>query len=198
MVVAKIRYRLAEKIRHAEFATFEKYGTSVMYARLSQDATVISSVATTVISGLQQALMIVFTLLYISTVSLLACALIGVGLALGIFYYLAHSEAFESMWRAVSVKETEFLDKLEHILKGFKEININRRKNENVFNDYAKINHTIRVQRTITSQRYNTTLIFAQVFFYLLLCIILFGMPKIHTEYTDVTIKIVAAVLLSN
>ena len=195
MVVAKIRYRLAEKIRHAEFATFEKYGTSVMYARLSQDATVIASVATTVISGLQQALMIVFTLLYISTVSLLACALIGVGLALGIFYYLAHSEAFEFMWRAVSVKETEFLDKLEQILKGFKEININRRKNENVFNDYAKINHTIRVQRTITSQRYNTTLIFAQVFFYLLLCIILFGMPKIHTEYTDVTIKIVAAVL---
>lgn len=195
MVVAKIRYRLADKIRHTEFSTFEKQGTSIMYARLSQDATVISSVATTVISGFQQALMIVFTLLYVSTVSLLSCALIAVGLALGIFYYLGHSESFETMWRAVSMKETEFFNKLEHILKGFKEININRRKNENVFNDYAKVNNTIKVQRTKTSQIYNTTLIFAQVFFYLLLCVILFGLPKIHVEYTDVTIKVVAAVL---
>jgi hypothetical protein len=48
------------------------------------------------------------------------------------------------MWQTLSVKETVFYERLNHILRGFKEIRINRRKNEDVFSAYESVNNAMR------------------------------------------------------
>jgi len=194
-VINRLRHRLADKVRRTELSTLNKYGTATIYARISQDATIISNVTTTLINSVQSVVMVVFTLLYVAMISLWSFVLIGAGLGLGISYYLGFSGRFRELWQVVSVKETAFYEKLDHILKGFKEIRINRRKNEDVFRNYEEVNNATRDHRIRTSKQYNLLLIFTQVFFYLMLGVILFVLPKFHTEHADAVIKVVTALL---
>lgn len=99
------------------------------------------------------------------------------------------------MWKRVSEEETAFFSKLAHLLQGFNEISINRRKNEDVFETYVTVNDKISDYRIKTIKRYNITLIFLQVFFYILLGLILFALPRFHAEHSEHIIKIVAAIL---
>ena len=194
-VINRLRHRLADKVRRTELSTLNKYGTATIYARISQDATIISNVTTTLINSVQSVVMVVFTLLYVAMISLWSFVLIGAGLGLGISYYLGFSGRFRELWQLVSVKETAFYEKLDHILKGFKEIRINRRKNEDVFRNYEEVNNATRDHRIRTSKQYNLLLIFTQVFFYLMLGVILFVLPKFHTEHADAVTKVVTALL---
>jgi putative ATP-binding cassette transporter len=194
-VINRVRRRLADKVRHTELVSLDKYGTATIYARISQDATIISNVTTNIINSVQSSIMIIFTLLYVAWISTWSFGLISAGLGLGVFHYMGYSERFQNMWRTVSLKETIFYEKLNHILKGFKEIRINRRKNEEVFRNYEEINDATRDYRVQTSQQYNRILIFTQVFFYIMLGVILFVLPKLHIEYAGSIIKVVTSFL---
>ena len=194
-VINRIRHRLADKVRHTELPTLEKYGAATIYARISQDATIISNVTTTLINSVQSSVMVLFTLLYVAWVSLGSFVLIVAGLGMGLSYYLAYADKFREMWQTLSVKETVFYERLNHILRGFKEIRINRRKNEDVFSAYESVNNSMRDYRIATSQQYNLLLIFTQVFFYIMLGVVLFVLPKFHSEHAESITKVVTALL---
>lgn len=78
-----------------------------------------------------------------------------------------------------------FFDKLGHILNGFKEIKVNRRKNEDVFESYVEVNDKIRDYRIQTTKLYNIVLIFLEIFIYVLLGLILFALPHFHAEHSE-------------
>lgn len=194
-VMHQLRHRLVNKIRHTELSTLEATGTSPLYARLTQDTVYISNVSTTMINSMQSTIMMVFTVLYIGTISLWSFFFVVAVIALGIAYYYAHSSSFWEAWQIVSTKETAFFEKLGHILRGFKEIKINRRKNEGVFNNYSIVNKELRKHRLGTQKQYNVMLIFTQSLFYMLLGSILFLLPHLHAEHSEDIIKVTAAVL---
>ena len=192
--ICRLRMRIADKIRHTELATLEAVGTSPLYARLTQDATYISNVATNVISSTQSAIMIFFTILYIGYLSLWSFVMIIAAIGVGMGYYFLRSSSFMQMWYETSRKETAFFDTLSNILKGFKEVKINRSKNEGVFNNYREVNISLRDYRVELSYAYNVLLIFSQSFFYLILGSVLFVIPQIHAEHSADIIKVTAAI----
>ncbi|MCB0568105.1 MAG: hypothetical protein KDD01_27360 [Phaeodactylibacter sp.] len=106
-------------------------------------------------------------------------------MAVGLFYYVARANAFRNLWHKVSQEETVFFDKLGHILNGFKEIKVNRRKNEDVFESYVEVNDKIRDYRIQTTKLYNIVLIFLEIFIYVLLGLILFALPHFHAEHSE-------------
>lgn len=196
-VVSRVRYRLANRVRFMELATLEKYGTSSIYARISQDANAITNFSLVIANSLQQAIMVLFILLYIAAVSPWSFVLVALSLAAGVFYYIGKADSFRQMWRIVSEKETNFFEKLGHILNGAKEIRLNRRKNENVFKAFDTVNEEIRDFRIRVIKSYNILLIFLEIFIYGLLGIIIFGLSHFHTEHAEVITKVVAAVLFT-
>ncbi len=194
-VMYKLRHRIADKIRHTELATLEATGTSPLYARLTQDTTYISNVSTTMINAAQSAIMMSFTILYIGTISVWSFFIVIAAISLGVAYYFSHSSSFWKAWAVVSVKEAAFFEKLGHILQGFKEIKINRRKNEGVFDNYQIVNREVKKLRLGTQRSYNVMIVFSQSLFYILLGFILFILPHFHAEYSGDVIKVTAAVL---
>ena len=194
-IVNRLRHRLADKVRHTELNTLEKNGSATIYARISQDTTTLSNVSTLAIHGIQHAVVISFTLLYISSISLWSFFIITAGLAIGALYFMGLADTFSKMWQEVSKKQTQFFEKLNFIIIGFKEIKINRLKNEKVFRNYTKVNNELRNQRIKTTKNYNIRLLFTESFFYILLGVVLFALPKLHAEHSDVLIKVVASVL---
>lgn len=192
--VCRLRNRITDKIRHTELDTLEKIGTSSLYARLTQETTYISNIANNAINATQSAIMILFTLLYIGTVSFWSLLLILVALGIGFLAYSRQADSFSKMWYEVSMKETAFFETLGHILNGFKEVKMNRAKNESVYQDYKSVNNSLKKFRFKLSYDYNVLLIFSQSFFYILLGGILFIIPHFHAEHSQDVIKVVAAV----
>lgn len=194
-VMHKMRYKLADKIRHTELSTLEATGTAPIYARLTQDTVVISNTASTMLNSIQSGIMIVFTTLYVGTISPWSFFFMVAGISIGVAYYKLYSDSFWKAWQVVSEKETAFFEKLGHILKGFKEVKINRRKNEGVFKNYAVVSQDLKKHRFGTQASYNTMQIFTQALFYFLLGGTLFLLPLFHPEHAEDTIKVTAALL---
>ena len=194
-ILNKIRYRLADKIRHAELATLEARGTSPFYARLGQDTVKVSNFTASVITAIQAVILIVFTTLYISTISIKAFVLVTIMLSVCFLVYSSRRKIFRTMWLKLSEYETRFYEKLGHILDGFKEIKINRSKNESVLQDFAVVNEEMKDYKTGLVQAYIRLSIFSQAFFFILLGSVIFVFPQFHEEYATNIIKITAAIL---
>ena len=194
-ILNKIRYRLADKIRHAELATLEARGTSPFYARLGQDTVKVSNFTASVITAIQAVILIVFTTLYISTISIKAFVLVTIMLSVCFLVYSSRRKIFRTMWLKLSEYETRFYEKLGHILDGFKEIKINRSKNESVLQDFALVNEEMKDYKTGLVQAYIRLSIFSQAFFFILLGSVIFVFPQFHEEYATNIVKITAAIL---
>jgi len=194
-VVERIRHRLAEKVRHTDLDILEKTGDSTIYARITQDAGIISTSSSVIINSVQEIIMIIFVLLYIGIVSFLSFVLLAFGILCGGLYYLKRSERFRKYWWERSKQDTAFFTQLEHLLNGFKEIKMNRRKNESVFKNFTVVNKETEKLNVKVNQFYNITLIYTQLFFYFLIAAIVFLLPEFHAEHSDVILKVVASVL---
>ncbi len=194
-VMFQLRNRIINKIRQTELDILESIGPSSIYARLTQDAGYISTVASTLVSSLQSAIMIVFTTIYIATISIWSFVMVVAAIGIGVAYYFNFLSSFQSIWMKVSERETAFVENVGYILNGFKEIKINRRKNEEVYYNYINVNKDLKNYRSQVILSYNKMLIFTQVLFYILLGCILFLLPQFHTEHSEDVIKVTAAVL---
>jgi putative ATP-binding cassette transporter len=191
----RIRNRIADRIRNTELNTLEAIGTSVIYARITQDASSISITSLSLANSVQAVIMIVFTMLYIASISLLSFLVIVVVIGMGAITYSRYSRSFQGMWRRMSVKEAAFFDSLSHILTGFKEIKINRSKNEEVYKNYTEVSKSLKDIRIETALSYNVLKTFIQVFVFMLLGFVLFLLPQIDAEHSEDVIKVTAAVL---
>lgn len=194
-VMKCIRYRIVNKIRYTELSTLEKLGSSTLYARITQDVGYISSVSSSIISAGQASIMVLFTLSYIAFISVASFLVVIIGLGIIGFVYLRNAKQFHKMWKSISIKETVFFQRLGYILQGFKEIKLNRLKNEAVFNNFTEVNSMIEKERTKVRYKHNANIIFAEAFFYFLLASVIFILPVFHAEDSDIMIKITATLL---
>lgn len=194
-VLNQIRYRIADKIRHTELSTLETKGTSPLYARLSQDTVKVSNFAASVVGAIQALIMIVFTTFYIATISIGAFFLVAAMIVICFMIYSSRRKIFRAMWLNLAKFEARFFEKLRHILDGFKEIKLNRSKNESVLREYAAVNEDMRNYKIGLVQSYIKLSIFSQAFFFVILGVVIFIFPQFQEAYAENIIKITAAVL---
>ncbi|MEM6378952.1 MAG: cyclic peptide export ABC transporter [Bacteroidota bacterium] len=194
-VMERLRNRIAEQVRHTELNILESVGASSIRSRLNEDAIVISNTASNLVAGMQGAIMLIFTVLYIGTISLYSFAMVVGAFVIAFSYYFFFLKYFRTTWKKISYIETSFYSKVGHIIRGFKEMKINRRKNEGVFDNYKDVNHAMKESRVDVFLNYNKFLIFTQALFFILLGIILFIIPHFHAEHSEDVIKVTASIL---
>lgn len=196
-MVGHIRKRIGNKIRHTELSTFEKVGTSPFYARLTQDVLDISAIAWYLIASVQSSVIIFFMLIYIAHLSGWAFLMVFLGVCFSIFNYLKNSGEMARNFIKITLKETAFFEKFSHILKGFKEIKINKKKSDAVFKKYAIVTDDRTALRIKMKKLYNISFISSQVFIYIMIATILFIIPHYQDAHADIIIKITAAILFT-
>lgn len=194
-VLYRIRQRLAYKVSLAELSTLESIGTAPIYARLSQDTSMVSNTSTILLNAIQSSIMVIFIILYIGTISAGSFIIVLSIMTICIAIYFQSSQGFREDWLEVAKKETYFFASLQHILNGFKEIKINRNKNKSVLTNYNKVAKDIKKQRIKTNLGYNVLMVFSQIFFYILLGAVVFVLPHLHAEHAEDIIKVTAALL---
>lgn len=193
--ICSVRLRLADKIRRSDLLALESIGEADIHARISRDTAAIGQAARPLFAAAQGAVMIVFTMVYIAAVSWVAMLLCLVLIAGGTVKYLRDRRAYDEGLKDASSQEDELFNSLNGLLKGFKELRINKLKSDDVFEEFQSTSKRVREVRTGINILFSNNIIFVEMFFVILLGAVAFVLPVLSTSFSGSATKIVAAIL---
>jgi putative pyoverdin transport system ATP-binding/permease protein len=194
-VLLKVRLRIINKIRQSELQFIEKTEYATLYTPLTQGSNLLSEVAIEIVRAGESLIVLIFSGFYLTWLSpisfLITLSFIGVA----IMMYLHHEHFISEGLDRAFEKETQLFGLLSHILKGFKELKINRQKNDDVFTDVeqlAKQNKTLKVD---SMMKLATEMMYNQIVLYLLLAILIFIIPLFSSSHNEVIFKVITTIL---
>jgi putative ATP-binding cassette transporter len=193
--ICSVRLRLADKIRRCDLQALESIGEADIHARICRDTAAIGQAARPLFAAAQGAIMILFTMAYIATVSPVAMLLCLILIAGGAAKYFKDRKAYDQGLNDASNKEDDLFDSLNGLLKGFKELRINRLKSDDVFEEFSSTATRVRELRTHVMVLFSNNIIFVEMFFVILLGAVAFVLPVLSTSFSGSATKIVAAIL---
>ncbi|MDM8567144.1 cyclic peptide export ABC transporter [Candidatus Halobeggiatoa sp. HSG11] len=194
--VRKVRVRIVNKIRHTELPFIESIGGyNEIYTKLTQDSNMISQAIIFVVFAIQSVVVLVFTLLYIALLSPIAFLVCVIIIGSAVSWRITTNKLAIKALKTANKKETIFFNFLNHILEGFKEIKINQRKNDDVFQQAEQVADETEQFKVTANIKFIDILIAARVAFYILLPILVFILPLYSVIPTDVVFKITTATL---
>lgn len=173
----QVRLRIVNKIRYSNLLTIEQKGDSVIYNRLTQEVGTVSKSSQMIINGLQSAVLFVFSMLYVLTISVLAFVIILVGVLIAAYVYERKRQQIVTTLQESSREDIRFYEALNHVLKGFKESKLNHRRSASIFAALRRIADECMNLRIRASRNEAVNFVFSQIFFYTLIGVIVFVLP---------------------
>ncbi len=194
-IINAVRVRLADKVRKSDFYELEKLGNAEVYSRISKDSTTITQTSPVIMNALQSAVMVFFCMIYILILSPTAFWLALLSILASVFYYLVNDKKISAFMRIASDQEVKLFNVLGHVLHGFKEVKVNTRKSDDVIDELSKTSDSVRDAKVNALIPFANNYIYSIVFFYLLIAIIIFLLPNLSQNFSDVVVKLTTAVL---
>lgn len=194
-VLCKVRTRIADKIRHTELPFVESTGHSYIYNCLSKDTIQISKTSIVIFTSIQAGIMVCFGLLYIAWLTPEGLLLTLSALTLGGWIFLSKRDGIIRDLNAATKHELRFFDSLSHTLSGFKEVKINRAKSRDLFSRQQQIATEVRQLKSQAGISSVFVMMFSEIFFYILIAVILFVWPYFQETDTIIIIKLTATVM---
>lgn len=193
--IRDIRIDLSNKLRHSELLLLEDIGREDIFARLTQDTSLISQSMPTVFNGLQAGVIVLAGMFYLATLSATAFVLTVGFVGFGAMLYRSQSKLFLREYEENTVKENVFFETLGHLIDGFKEVKINHAKNNDVYGVVKKVADESEVLMRRVSRRFSAYLVVSQLLIYLLIALLVFGLPALECSESRTLLKLVTAVL---
>jgi putative ATP-binding cassette transporter len=193
--ICKVRIRITDKIRRTELLFIENTGRADMYTRLTQDSNLISQTILVLVSASQSSMVLIFSVVYVAWLSPISFFITITVLFASVMLYLSIETEMSAELETAALKESKFFEALNHVLDGFKEIKINRRKSDDLFRYLQTISNETKQLKVKVGIQLITTIMFSETAFYLLLAILVFIIPLLSPTHSDVIFKLTAAVL---
>jgi putative ATP-binding cassette transporter len=194
-VIHRMRVRLIERARHAELLEIEQIGRSEIYACLSRETQTLAQAAPSIVIAMQSAVLVLFTMLYIATLSELAFVLSLVFTALGAFIHRLRNVEVKRELRRAYERENELLERLIDMLDGFKEVKMSTARAREVADRVESISAEVAELKTRTQTLQANDFVISQVTFFLLTGMMVFVVPALSPTYIDVVVKTTTATL---
>ncbi len=194
-MIKTVRTRISNKIRQSELIFFENLEKSHIYTRINQDTNFISESALLIINSCQSALILIFCLFYIGWLSKVGFFITVGAIVAAVIIYFMYRREVNKLMEDITEKETELYDSLTHIVDGFKELKINRRRSDHLFSNFKDISDSTEKIKVKAGLTFVTDFVYSQTFFYILIATLVFLLPVFIDTYSEVIIKLVMAVL---
>ncbi len=193
-LIRKIRLRLVNKIRNADLRFMEAQDPASFYRPITEDSNAISFAALVLVIGSQSVIMLIAVIIYLSflsTVSLFVCFGFTV-IALSI--YAEHHKKVRMKLESAYKKETEVFSAISSVLNGFKELKVNRRKSDKLFQYISNSSDEYRKMKVDANLHLIFDSMFSQVSFYTLLVVLVFIVPMFDEAQSGNVFKICATI----
>jgi len=193
--VRKVRVRLIDKLRRTELRFIETEKKGEIFARIVEDTEIISMTSANIANTAESIFASIAVFLYMATVSItgfvLATACIMSMYVIFFTYYFKIKSKLEKVRR----KETDFLDLLNDTLSGFKEIKINAKKNNALFEDITSLSNEIERETLKPEIEFDKLIVLYMSILYFTMGVIIFIVPKYSHSHGEVINKLVTSVL---
>lgn len=187
--------RIFDRVRSSELLTIENLGRGELYTKITQNTALISQSGFILVNAAQQAFVLFFCICYIAYLSMPAFLATLGAIGIGTLIYMRHTQSMDGLLKRLAEKEAELLDTLAHIVDGFKEIRLNRQKSDAVFRKFTGVSDTVCGLKIDTQVSFCIDIMFADIFFYTLLAVVVFVLPRMAPTYASVVLMITAAIL---
>lgn len=195
-VVTRIRNRLVDKIRRSSLTAFETMGESRLLTLLTQETMTISEAARYLSRLCTTGALMIVGCVFIAWINLAAVVVVLLLIGTGVLMYSQKRGQFERELKQASDSERDYFTKVNHIIDGFKEVKINRDRNEDLYENHIvqMARHTERL-KIQTAQLSANSIIFAQVFCYFIMAFMIFGFPHIVPLEQNALVQMVGVIL---
>ena len=184
-VVHCCRERLIGRLTMCELREAEQIGQGRIFSAISADTQTISQTASSLVMGVQAAILIVFACIYLATISLTSLVLSAVVLAITIRIYLSKMRGVEDALHEAGRKESELHDLVSGLLDGFKEVKLSSARAMAALADAVDVSHRTAAFNTVAQQGMGSAFVFGQVSILLLLGILVFVTPMLGVSYSS-------------
>lgn len=187
--------RVADCMRRTELEIVEHLGRGELYSKLAKDTGLISQSGLILVNAAQQSFVLVFCLCYIAWLSKAAFAATLVTIGVGVMVYMRHAQRLEKLLQRLTVKEAELIDVVSHMVDGFKEIRLDRKKNDAIYERLVGVSGATRDLKIDAQTGFCVDIMFSDLFFYSLLAVVVFLLPRFMPTYGAVVLMTTAAIL---
>jgi putative ATP-binding cassette transporter len=194
-IIDRFRVRLVKKVRNCELELLEKLGRSELYASISKETLTISQAVTSLVMGMQSAILTIFTSFYLAWLSMPAFLISVAFVWIAISIHFERSREISEQFHEAAWRENRLMDSLTDVMDGFKEVKMNSEKGDALVRHFEKLSQSTADIKIKTLSYQASHLIRSQGSFYLLLATLVFIVPQFTPMYDDVLIKITTAVL---
>ncbi|MFZ4535691.1 cyclic peptide export ABC transporter [Propionivibrio sp.] len=194
-VLRRVRMRIADKIRHAELTFIESAGYADIFNCLSQDTIQISQSSSVIFAAIQSGIMVVFAMIYIAWLTPQGFVLTVCALLLGGWVFLSKRDGIIRDLNLATKHELLFFNSFNHTLSGFKEVKINRARSQALFRRQDEIAVEVQMLKSRAGMNAVFVMMFSEVFFYILIAVVLFVWPYVEPTDAAVVVKLTASIL---
>lgn len=194
-MIQRMRLNICDKLLYTDLDFIENQGTGSLYSRLTQDVNRLSGSTLTIITALQAAVLVVFCIAYIGWLTWIGMVATLLTISAAVVIYYAQDKTATANLTEVRAKEAEFFDSLGDLLKGFKEIKINRNKHADVGRWIRHISDIYRTLSVHTEIMYVRSFLTSEIFLFSLVAFLVFVLPFTFETETTTIFQFLAAIL---
>ena len=176
-IIHKVRVRLMDLVRQSELVPLDAIGRSGIVGAITRETATLTQATNTLAFAVQGVVLIFFVGIYVAYLSLLAfvLAILVVGVAAALFH--AKSHQVTTGMREASDWENRLFERLIDLLNGFKEVRLNQKRSEDLFDDIVEVSRTAANIKIQTQSEVFKRLVFSQSSMYVLLGAVAFAVP---------------------
>lgn len=194
-LLAKVRLRVLDKARKADFRQIEDIGMAEIHTKLTHNTSTISEAALIAVGLCQYAIMLVICSIYIAWLSLPAFLGAAALLSLATLYFnRKRKDAYNYLYQANGV-QTQVFNKINGIFLGFKELKINRKRNDAYFQDVESSTRKSEELMINTQLKFVNIMLVSETTFLTLLAIMVFIVPRLGSQYSAMVPQLVTSML---
>lgn len=194
-VISDVRLRLVKKLNESSLRFIEQTDETELNTPLIQNVSMISQSAQSLVLLLQSALMLVFSMLYLAWLSMPVMIMTILFISVAMFVYISHYKKTAEELIFAAQQEGVFVQKIGELLKGFKEMKVNQRKNADYMQHLQQLTEQTLQAKLSANRRLNDDIIFSNISFYTLLMVVVFVMPLLVDISSDTVFKITSTIL---
>ncbi len=193
--INRMRTELMDHIHRCELTTIEKIGRERIFTTMNKEMQTISNASQLFVIVGQASILILFTAIYIASLSLVAVTIIVLCVAFGVTIHLRRAREIRHQLRTAFDREKDLVSKLTDILDGFKETKLNRIRARELKQEYSNSSTAVTESQLNIQVLYANDAVISEVSFYLGIGAVAFLVPLLSTVYPDVVIKVTTATL---
>lgn len=191
----RLRLDVVDKLRRSELLVADRVGRGSLYSMVAQETNHLSVTFPLLVDGLQQAILLLFAVLYLAFLSPMAFVVFVGAVAVGIAGYLAINRRFRVTLDSLGRRQAALVDAIDGVLGGAKEMRLNSKRGEAVERAYRRLSRATENRLVESGEHWAELILLSSLVTYLVLGVVGFAFPGFMPDHTLIVFQLVPVLL---